>query len=65
MQLLSNYAFTHLNLHQLFANITVNNEASLKLFSNFGFQRIGIKKDWSKINGAFVDEVLFQFINVK
>ena len=65
LQLLSNYAFTHLNLHQLFANITVNNEASLQLFSNFGFQRIGIKKDWSKINGAFVDEVLFQFINVK
>ncbi len=65
LQLLSNYAFTHLNLHQLFANITINNEASLQLFSNFGFQKIGIKKDWSKINGTFVDEVLFQFINVK
>jgi diamine N-acetyltransferase len=65
LQLLSNYAFIHLNLHQLFANITINNEASLQLFSNFGFQKIGIKKDWSKINGTFVDEVLFQFINVK
>ena len=65
LQLLSNYAFIHLNLHQLFANIAINNEASLQLFSNFGFQKIGIKKDWSKINGTFVDEVLFQFINVK
>jgi diamine N-acetyltransferase len=54
-----------LNLHQLFANITVNNEASLLLFSNFGFQKIGIKKDWNNIKGAFVDEALFQFINVK
>jgi diamine N-acetyltransferase len=65
LQLISNYAFTNLNLHQLFANITVNNEASLLLFSNFGFQKIGIKKDWNNINGAFVDEALFQFINVK
>jgi diamine N-acetyltransferase len=55
----------HLNLHQLFANITTNNEASLLLFSNFGFQKIGIKKDWTKINGTYVDEVLFQFINEK
>jgi len=51
--------------NQLFANITTNNEASLLLFSNFGFQKIGIKKDWTKINGTFVDEVLFQFINEK
>jgi diamine N-acetyltransferase len=62
LQLIKNYAFTHLNLHQLFANITTNNEASLQLFSNFGFQKIGLKKDWNKINGTFVDEVLFQLI---
>jgi diamine N-acetyltransferase len=65
LQLITNYAFTHLNLHQLFANITTKNEASLLLFSNFGFQKIGIKKDWTKINGTYVDEVLFQFINEK
>ena len=63
--LILNYAFTHLSLHQLFANITTNNEASLLLFSNFGFQKIGIKKDWNKINGTFVDEVLFQLIHKK
>ncbi|CAM4416783.1 GNAT family N-acetyltransferase [Flavobacterium terrigena] len=65
LQLISNYAFTHLSLYQLFANITTNNEASLLLFSNFGFQKIGIKKDWNKINGTFVDEVLFQLIHKK
>jgi diamine N-acetyltransferase len=42
--------------------MTTNNEASLLLFSNFGFQKIGIKKDWNKINGTFVDEALFQLI---
>ena len=65
LELISNYAFVHLNLHQLFANITTNNEASLLLFSNFGFQKIGIKKDWNKIKGTFVDEVLFQLIHKK
>ena len=65
LQLISNYAFTHLSLHQLFANITTNNEASLQLFSNFGFQKIGIKKDWNKIKDTFVDEVLFQLIYKK
>ncbi len=65
LQLISNYAFTHLNLYQLFANITTNNEASLLLFSNFGFQKIGVKKDWNKINGIFVDEILFQLIYKK
>lgn len=65
LHLISNYAFTHLNLHQLFANITINNEASLQLFTNFGFEKIGIKKDWTKIQGTFVDEVLFQLIHKK
>lgn len=64
LEILTNYAFKHLNLHQLFANITANNEASLLLFTNFGFQKIGVKKDWNKINGTFVDEILFQLINV-
>ena len=65
LDLLIEYAFSNLNLHQLFANITTNNEASLQLFSNFGFHKIGIKKDWNKIKGTFVDEVLFQLIYKK
>lgn len=63
LRLLINYAFTHLNLHQLYANIEGDNEASLKLFTNFGFQLIGIKKQWNLINGRYADESLFQLIN--
>lgn len=63
LALLIDYAFSHLQLHQLYANISISNEASTKLFTKFGFQKIGIKKDWNKINGQFVDEVLFQLIN--
>ncbi|RZK11239.1 MAG: N-acetyltransferase [Flavobacterium sp.] len=63
LQLLINYAFTHLNLHQLYANIDGNNEASLKLFTNFGFQLIGTKKQWNLVSGQYLDESLFQLIN--
>lgn len=63
LQLLLNYAFTHLNLHQLYANIDSENEASLKLFTTFGFQLIGTKKQWNLVNGKYLDESLFQLIN--
>lgn len=63
--LLIKYAFTHLNLHQLYANIDTENEASLKLFTNFGFQKIGTKRDWNFVNGKYKDEALFQLITTK
>lgn len=63
LDLLIQYAFTKLNLHQLYANIDLENEASLALFTNFGFQTIGIKKQWNLINGRYKDEALFQLIN--
>ncbi len=63
LQLLINYAFTHLNLHQVFANIDSGNEASMALFAKFGFENIGVKKDWNFVNGMYKDEVLFQLIN--
>src|SRR6478672_860088 len=56
--LLINYAFTHLSLNQLFANIGVKNTASLQLFATFGFQKIGIKKEWNLTNGNYEDEAL-------
>jgi diamine N-acetyltransferase len=61
--LLIQYAFRHLNLHQLYANIGIENEASIALFTKFGFQNIGVKKDWTFLNGVYKDEGLFQLIN--
>ncbi len=65
LQLLVNYAFVHLQLHQLYANIAEDNQPSLQLFTKFGFQKIGVKKQWNKIGGQFKDEILFQIINDK
>lgn len=62
--LLVQYAFNHLNLHQLFANISSENEISIKLFTNFGFEKIGIKKQWNRVATGYKDEILYQLINI-
>ena len=63
LQLLIHYAFNHLNLHQLYANIGTGNLASNALFTKFGFESIGVKKDWILVNGNYKDEAIFQLIN--
>jgi diamine N-acetyltransferase len=61
--LLIQYAFYNLNLHQLYANIATDNVSSLALFTKFGFQKIGVKKEWTLVNGQFKDEAIFQLVN--
>jgi diamine N-acetyltransferase len=57
-----NYAFTHLGLHQLYANITTDNSKSISLFTRHKFTNVGIKKDWILSDEKFKDETLFQLI---
>lgn len=59
------YAFSTLNLNQLFCNIAANNEASLKLFANQGFEITGTKKQWLDVNGTWVDEHTLQLLRGK
>lgn len=63
LKLLIDYSFTHLNLHQLYCNISEENEASITLFTNQGFKKIGLKKDWNLVNGSYKNEYEFQLIN--
>lgn len=63
LKLLTNYCFSHLNLHQLYCNISEDNKASIKLFTKQGFETVGLKKDWSLVNGNYKNEYLFQLIN--
>lgn len=62
LQLLIKYSFSFLNIHQLYANITPDNEKSISLFKKHQFKQVGIKKDWIFSNGNFKDEILFQLI---
>ncbi len=63
LRLLIDYSFNQLNLHQLYCNINEDNKASVSLFSNLGFELVGLKKDWNVSNGAFKNEYLYQLIN--
>ncbi len=63
LKLLINYCFTHLQLHQLFANITLDNTKSIALFKKHNFVKVGVKKDWIFSNSTFKDEILYQIIN--
>ncbi|CAM2828993.1 diamine N-acetyltransferase [Flavobacterium succinicans] len=65
LELLIQFSFYDLNLHQVYANIGTENSASVALFTKFGFQKIGIKKDWVLVNGVYQDEAIYQLINHK
>ncbi|MEM7486963.1 MAG: GNAT family N-acetyltransferase [Bacteroidota bacterium] len=63
LSLLCNYAFSILDVHQLYANILEENTASIYLFEKMGFQKIGVKKEWIRTNNGFKNEIMFQKIN--
>lgn len=63
LKCLINYCFDTLQLHQIFCNILENNQESIDLFSRLGFKQTGIKKEWIKISGGYLDEYMFQMIN--
>jgi len=60
---LIDYAFAVLNLHQIYCNITVENNLSLELFKKANFEIAGLKKQWIKDKDAWLDEYLLQLIN--
>lgn len=62
LQLLCSYATNYLRLHQLFANITADNLASIQLFKNNGFELTGTKKDWRRTLDGWKTELFFQKI---
>lgn len=63
LNLITNYAFSTLELRQLYANILEENKRSIHLFQKLGFVKVGVKKDWISSGGVYKDEVLFQKIN--
>jgi len=63
LKTLIEFAFNVLFLHQLYANISVDNLSSIQLFEKHGFQLIGVKKEWN-FNGAdYTDEAMYQLIS--
>lgn len=60
IEILVEYCFDVLHLHQVYCNISVDNVASLELFKRSNFKIVGVKKDWLHIRDKWVDEYLLQ-----
>lgn len=63
LQLLMDYTFTHLGVHQLYAHITEDNTASIELFEKLGYTKQGVKKDWIRAAGTYKNELFYQYFN--
>ena len=63
VDLMTQYAFRFLGLHQVYAHIPADNKTSLQLFENSGFTCSGELKDWMKNNGGYADVKFYQLLN--
>lgn len=65
LNVLCDYAFSYLNLHQIWANIIDSNLASQNLFENNDFKKTAVKFQWIQTNGKWHDAYFYQRINSK
>lgn len=63
LEILCNYCFSILHLHQLYCNINADNIKSIHLFTKIGFVQSGKKQQWNRVQGGYVDELFFQLIS--
>ena len=63
LELLVSYAFEHLDLHQLWAEIPAMNDRSLTLFEKAGFATGGRFTDWIRAEGTWHDAIWVQCIS--
>lgn len=62
LALLCDYASEVLGLHQLVAQVAIDNEASRGLFTSCGFKSCGKLRSWIRRGSKYTDVVLFQRI---
>ncbi len=60
LEIIIQYSFEVLNLHQIYCNITSDNKPSISLFEKYGFTISGNKKEWIRDGKNFKDELLLQ-----
>ena len=65
LNLLVDYAFSFLKIHQLYAYIPITNTPSLHLLEQCGFETMGLLKDWLFTANGYVDVKVVARINVR
>lgn len=63
LELVCKYCFTHLGLHQVYANVGEDNSSSKVLFEKAGFVLTATRKDWNLIDGVYKAEHTYQLLN--
>ena len=63
IDLVTSFAFSSLQLRQVYANVLEDNMASIHLFKKLGFSQSGMRKEWIRSDGQFKNEILFQKFN--
>ena len=62
LMLLANYAFGHLGVHQLYAEVPSKHNSSFDLFTKAGYLASESRKDWIMKEGTWIDVILMQKI---
>ncbi len=60
IQLVSEYAEKILDLYTVQCSIQASNVESVQLFEKSGFTKVGVRKDWFRLNGKREDEIIYQ-----
>ncbi len=63
MDLLKEYVFSFLKLHQLYVYVAENNDASRTLFARCGFETTGKLADWQVAVDGYRDVLVMQLLN--
>ncbi|MDO7875404.1 GNAT family N-acetyltransferase [Hymenobacter sp. ASUV-10] len=62
LELLKQHARQVLRLHQLYATVGVDNQASLQLFRQLGFREVGTRQQWLRTAAGWLDAVEWQYL---
>lgn len=60
LHLVKEHARIALRLHQVYATVSVDNRASMKLFRAAGFRRVGLRRAWLRTPAGWADAVEWQ-----
>lgn len=63
LNMLVDYAFSFLKLHQLYAHIPIDNEASKALYTRCGFKVAGRLSEWISTPDGYSDVIVMQLIS--
>lgn len=63
LEIMLQYTFEVLKLHQVWCNISTHNANSIALFEKAGFEKCGMRSQWINSDDGWEDEFMYQLLN--